>query len=45
MEAMPLTVLQIPWVEPIDISNVIAFLVSDEARYITGVAVTVGNAI
>ena len=25
-----------PWVEPIDISNAMAFLCSDEARYITG---------
>jgi (+)-trans-carveol dehydrogenase len=29
--------LPIPWVEPRDISNAIAFLVSDEGRYITGV--------
>jgi (+)-trans-carveol dehydrogenase/(-)-trans-carveol dehydrogenase len=28
--------LPIPWVEPRDVSNAIAFLVSDEARYITG---------
>ena len=26
----------VPWVEPIDISNAMAFLCSDEARYITG---------
>lgn len=31
MQAMP-----VPWVEPIDISNALLFLVSDEARYITG---------
>ncbi|MGY1745096.1 mycofactocin-coupled SDR family oxidoreductase [Blastococcus sp. SYSU D00695] len=29
--------LPIPWVEPRDVSNAIAFLVSDQARYITGV--------
>jgi SDR family mycofactocin-dependent oxidoreductase len=29
--------LDVPYVEPIDISNAIAFLVSDEARYVTGV--------
>lgn len=34
-------VLPIPWVEPIDISNAIAFLVSDEARYITGATLPV----
>lgn len=33
--------LPIPWVEPIDISNAIAFLVSDEARYITGATLPV----
>ncbi|QTX04321.1 mycofactocin-coupled SDR family oxidoreductase [Agromyces archimandritae] len=31
-------IIPIPWVEPIDISNAIAFLVSDEGRYVTGVA-------
>ncbi|MGW6730157.1 mycofactocin-coupled SDR family oxidoreductase [Nocardia sp. NPDC055029] len=29
-------VLPVPWVESVDISNAILFLVSDEARYITG---------
>ncbi|RAY12860.1 SDR family mycofactocin-dependent oxidoreductase [Actinomadura craniellae] len=29
--------LPVPWVEAVDISNAILFLVSDEARYITGV--------
>jgi (+)-trans-carveol dehydrogenase len=29
--------LPIPWVEPVDISNAILFLVSDEGRYVTGV--------
>lgn len=30
-QAMP-----IPWVEPIDISNAVAYLASDESRYVTG---------
>jgi len=36
MEAFP-----IPWVEPVDISNALLFLASDESRYITGVALPV----
>jgi SDR family mycofactocin-dependent oxidoreductase len=28
--------LPIPWVEPIDISNAVLYLASDEARYVTG---------
>jgi len=28
--------LPVPWVEPVDISNALLFLASDEARYITG---------
>jgi SDR family mycofactocin-dependent oxidoreductase len=36
-----LDVLPIPWVEPVDISNAVLFLASDEARYITGVALPV----
>ena len=36
-----LHVLPVGWVEPEDISNAILFLVSDEARYITGVALPV----
>jgi (+)-trans-carveol dehydrogenase len=34
-------VLPIGWVEPVDVSNAILFLVSDEARYITGVELPV----
>jgi SDR family mycofactocin-dependent oxidoreductase len=33
--------LPIPWVEPEDVSNAVVFLASDEARYITGVALPV----
>jgi NAD(P)-dependent dehydrogenase (short-subunit alcohol dehydrogenase family) len=36
MQALP-----IPWLEAIDISNALLFLASDEARYITGVALPV----
>ena len=31
-----LSLLPIPWIDPIDVSNAVLFLVSDEARYITG---------
>jgi len=33
--------LPVPMVEAVDISNAIAFLVSDDARYITGVTLPV----
>ena len=36
-----LNALPIPWAEPRDISNAVIFLASDEARYITGVALPV----
>jgi NAD(P)-dependent dehydrogenase (short-subunit alcohol dehydrogenase family) len=36
-----LNALPIPWVEPADVSNAVLFLASDEARYITGVALPV----
>ena len=32
-----LNALPVPWVEPRDVSNVVLFLASDEARFITGV--------
>lgn len=31
----------VPWVEPIDIANAVLFLVSEEARYITGVTLPI----
>ena len=33
--------LGVPWVEPVDISNALLFLSSEEARYITGVVLPV----
>ena len=38
---MRLNALPVKWVEPIDISNAVLFLASDEARYITGVTLPV----
>jgi SDR family mycofactocin-dependent oxidoreductase len=36
-----LNALPIPWVEPVDISNALLWLASDEARYVTGVTLPV----
>src|SRR5580692_11700736 len=33
--------LPIPWVEPVDISNAVLWLASDEARYVTGITLPV----
>ncbi len=38
-----LTALDVPWVEASDITNAVAWLVSDEARYVTGVALAVDS--
>lgn len=36
-----ITLLPVPWVESIDISNAVVFLASDEGRYITGITLPV----
>ena len=36
-----MAILDVPWVEPVDISNALVFLSSDEARYITSVVLPV----
>jgi NAD(P)-dependent dehydrogenase (short-subunit alcohol dehydrogenase family) len=33
--------LPIPWVDAVDISNAVVWLASDEARYVTGVALPI----
>ncbi|TFV57838.1 NAD(P)-dependent oxidoreductase [Mycobacterium sp. PS03-16] len=39
--ARPMNLLDIPWVDPVDVANAAVFLASDEARYITAVALPV----
>lgn len=39
--SLPLQVLPIPWVEPVDVSNAVVYLASDEARYVTGTTMSV----
>lgn len=39
--ATAMNLMPVPWVEAIDISNAVAWLVSDEARYVTGLALPV----
>lgn len=36
-----INLLPIPWVEPIDVSNAVLWLASDEARYVTGITLPV----
>jgi SDR family mycofactocin-dependent oxidoreductase len=36
-----MSLLRVPWVEPVDISNALLFLSSEEARYITGIVLPV----
>ena len=36
-----LNALPIPWVEPVDISNAVLWLASDEARYVTGITLPI----
>ena len=33
--------IAVPWVEPLDISNAVLWLASEEARYVTGVALPI----
>jgi NAD(P)-dependent dehydrogenase (short-subunit alcohol dehydrogenase family) len=37
-------VMPVPWVEPLDISNAVVFLASDESRYVSGLQLKVDAA-
>lgn len=39
--AAGMSLLGVPWVEPVDVSNAVLFLASEEARYVTGVSLPV----
>lgn len=36
-----LNVLPVPWIDPVDVTEALAWLVSDEARYVTGVVLPI----
>lgn len=36
-----LNTLPVPWVDPVDVSKALLFLVSDDARYITGASLPI----
>jgi NAD(P)-dependent dehydrogenase (short-subunit alcohol dehydrogenase family) len=36
-----MNMLNIPWIDPVDVANASLFLASDEARYVTAVALPV----
>jgi (+)-trans-carveol dehydrogenase len=38
---LTINALPIPWIEPVDVSNAVLWLASDEARYVTGVPLPV----
>jgi SDR family mycofactocin-dependent oxidoreductase len=40
-ECVAMNALPIPWIEPVDVSNALVFLASDDARYITGITLPV----
>jgi NAD(P)-dependent dehydrogenase (short-subunit alcohol dehydrogenase family) len=33
--------LPVPWIEPVDVSNAVLWLASEESRYVTGVSLPV----
>jgi (+)-trans-carveol dehydrogenase len=39
--ATEMNALPIPWIEPVDVTNAVLFLASDEARYVTGVSLPI----
>jgi (+)-trans-carveol dehydrogenase len=39
------SILPIPWVEPIDVSNALLFLASDESRYVTGLEMKIDGGV